>query len=222
MKIKILGFNKEKAGEIELVKELVDDKINTGCLYYKYINENSNIHPGTAFKKNRALVSGGGAKPWRQKGTGRARAGTRRSCIFTGGGLSFGNQRKKYKFRLPRKIKVNGITTLFNLKFKQDLVIIINNIKLETPKCRDLKSLLKNLIVPEEKVILVVKDAEENLCMAVRNIKNITFQPVKRLIVRNFINDRKIFMTKDAAEYLNLLCSGKKFGEPKEKIKSAK
>lgn len=222
MKKNILGFNKQKIGEITLVKELVDEKISQGCLYYKYLNENSNMHIGTAFKKNRSLVAGGGAKPWRQKGTGRARAGTRSSCIFVHGGQAFGNQRKKYKFHLPRKIKKKGIIILFNIKFKQDLITIIDNIKLKTEKLKEFTDLVKNLIDLKEKVILLVNRIDENLKKAVRNIENITLMSITRPVVRNFINNKKIFITRDAAEYLNTVSSHEKTDDSSDKKDSKK
>ena len=219
MKKEILGFNKEKTGEIDLVKELSDENTKSGSFYYKYANENSNSHIGTVFKKNRALVRGGGAKPWRQKHTGRARAGTRRSPIFVGGGVTFGNQRRNYKFRLPRKIKYHGIIALFNLKFKQDLITIISEIKLSDPRVKEFMKLVKNLIDFNKNVILVVKDIDDNLKKATRNIKTIKLLSIKRLVIRDFINNNNIFISKDAVGYLNSLSS--KFRKS-DKIKNKK
>ncbi len=207
MKKVVLGFNKEKVDEIELTKELSDGDVKFGIIYYKYINENSNVHIGTAFKKNRALVRGGGAKPWRQKHTGRARAGSRRSPIFVGGGVTFGNQRKNYKFHLPKKIKRNSIKSLFNMKIRQDMVTIIDNIKLDAPQVKEFKKLMKNLIDFEKKVVLIVKEADDNLKKAVRNIDTIKLLSVKRLVIRDMINNKHIFISKDAMEYLNTISS---------------
>lgn len=207
MKKEILGFNKEKAGEIDLARELSDDNVKSGSIYYKYTNENFNMHIGTVFKKNRTLVRGGGAKPWRQKHTGRARAGSRRSPIFVGGGVTFGNQRRNYKFHLPRKIKYLSIVALFNMKFKQDLITIISDIKLNAPRVKEFMKLVKNLIDFNKNVILVVKEIDDNLKKATRNIKTIKLLSVKRLVIRYFINNNNIFVSKDAIEYLNSSCS---------------
>ena len=203
MKKEIIGFNKEKKGEITLVKELIDNDVNMGSIYYKFINENCNIHIGTAFRKNRSLVNGGGAKPWKQKGTGRARAGTRRSPVFVGGGVAFGNQRKNYKFKLPRKIKYTGVIALFNTKFKMNLISIVENIQLNSPKVSEFVKLVKNIINFNKKIVLIVKDIDENLKKAVRNIKKLKLLSIKRIIIRDLINDKQIYITKDAIEYLN-------------------
>lgn len=205
MKKEILGFKKEKTGEISLIKELTDKKNCNGSIYYKVLNENANIHIGTAFKKNRALVSGGGAKPWKQKHTGRARAGTRRSPIWVGGGVTFGNQRKNYKFRLPKNIKRVSMLSLFNIKFNQDLVTIIDNIKLNTPRIKEFSTLVKNLINLKKSSIFVVNEIDDNLKKASRNINTIKIVSIKRLVLKDFLNKSRIFMTKDAVEYLNNL-----------------
>ncbi len=205
MKKEILGFKKEKIGEISLIKELTDKKNRSSNIYYKVLNENANIHIGTAFKKNRTLVSGGGAKPWKQKHTGRARAGTRRSPIWVGGGVTFGNQRKNYKFKLPKNIKRISMLSLFNIKFNQDLVTIIDNIKLNTPRIKEFSALVKNLINLEKSSILVVNEIDDNLKKASRNIDTIKIISIKRLVLKGFLNKNRIFMTKDAVEYLNNL-----------------
>lgn len=219
MKKEVLGFNKQKIGEINLGKELTNDEIKQDCLYYKYTNENSNIHIGTAFKKSRALVRGGGVKPWKQKGTGRARAGSKRSPIFRGGGVIFGNQRKNYKFHLPWKIKYKGILTLFNIKFKQNRITIIDEIKLNSPRFKEFKNLFINFSKFNEKIIIVVNDIDENLRKAVRNVENIQLVSIKRMVIRNLINDYKIFITREAVEYLNTLNTRVKKIERFKKIK---
>lgn len=223
MKKEILGFNKQKIGEINLGKNFTDSNLSHESIYYKVMNENANIHIGTAFKKNRTLVNGGGAKPWRQKGMGRARAGTKRSPIFKGGGVAFGNQRKKYKFKLPGNIKKVSLLSIFKIKFDQDLVTVIDNFILKTPRIKEFNDLVKNVINIKEKSILVVADTDENMCKAIRNIENIKLVSVKRIVLRDFLNDHKIFVTKDAVEYLNNLdmkISSKK--KEKKEVKEVK
>jgi len=199
----IIGFNNEKIGEIKLDPNLTKKDLPTGCLYYKFLNENANIHIGTAFKKNRSLVRGGGAKPWRQKHTGRARAGSRRSPVFVGGGVTFGGQIKNYKFVLPKKIKARALVVLFNLKFRNNKINVIDDIKLDSFKTKEFINLTKKLISLNEKCILIVKNIDEKLLKSTRNLKHIRLIDVTRIPIRELVNNLPIFITKSAVEYLN-------------------
>ncbi|MBU1078334.1 MAG: 50S ribosomal protein L4 [Spirochaetes bacterium] len=220
MKKDILGFQKQKVGEVELVKALTDEGIQMGSIYYKLVNENANIHIGTAFKKNRALVSGGGKKPWKQKHMGRARSGSNTSPVWVGGGRTFGNQRKNYKFQLPSNLKKISVISLFNIKFRQDMITVIDNIKLDTPRVKEFKDLFKNLADLKDRFIVVVLDKDDNLKKASGNIKNVGVYSIKRIIIRKFLNNNRIFITKDAIEYLNKLKV--KINISKEKKKPSK
>ncbi|MDD5066534.1 MAG: 50S ribosomal protein L4 [bacterium] len=205
MKQQILNFKKEKVSEITLNEDLSSPDVKLGSLYYKVMSENANIHQGTVFKKSRALVSGGGRKPYQQKHTGRARQGSIRAPHYKGGGRAFGNQRKNYKFQLPVEVKRNSRLALFNLKFKQDLVSIIEDFKTDSVKVKDFIKQFKNLINFKEDNILIVLDVPGNLKKAVRNIPTVKLMSVKRIKVIDLLSDHKIFMTKSAAEYLNKL-----------------
>jgi len=199
----IIGFKNKKIGEIKLDPNLTKKDLPTGCLYYKFLNENANIHIGTAFKKNRSLVRGGGAKPWRQKHTGRARAGSRRSPVFVGGGVTFGGQIKNYKFVLPKKIKARALVVLFNLKFRNNKINVIDDIKLDSFKTKEFINLTKKLISLNEKCILIVKNIDEKLLKSTRNLKHIRLIDVTRIPIRELVNNLPIFITKSAVEYLN-------------------
>ena len=204
MKKDILGFNNEKIGEIDLKKDLIADDLKTGSLYYKIINENANIHLGNAFKKTRATVSGGGRKPYRQKGTGRARQGSIRAPHYRKGGNAFGGQRKVYKFKLPEKIKKNALIILFNIKFRQNLITIIDDIKLNTPRVKDIVNLLEKIVnLKKERINLIVLDKDDNLNNAVKNIKNVNLIPLKRIKLVSLLNSNKIFITQSAMKFIN-------------------
>ncbi len=206
MKKEIVNLKNTKISEIELNEKLTSDTIQTGSLYYKWLNENANIHPGNAFKKSRALVRGGGRKPYQQKHTGRARQGSIRAPHYKGGGRAWGNQYKNYKFNLPTALKRNALISIFNIKFKQNLITLIENFNIKTPSVNEFLELFKNLVdVQKEKIILIILEGDKNLSMAIRNLNAITLMSIKRMKIIPLLNKNKIFMTKDAVEYLNTL-----------------
>lgn len=201
----ILNLKGEKTGQITLSEPLSRSDVKLGSLYYRVISENSNIHQGTVFKKSRALVRGGGRKPYQQKHTGRARQGSIRAPHYKGGGRAFGNQRKNYKFRLPEGLRRHSLLVLFNQKFRQDYITLIEDFKLKTPKAREFGELFRKFIKEPEKTVLVVLEPDENLKRAAANRADVEVFSVKRIRAVDLLHKKRVLMTKSAAEYLNAL-----------------
>lgn len=206
MKVDLLGLDGKVKGKIELEKKVFNAEISTGAIYTKFVNENANIHIGTAMKKNRAMARGGGRKPWRQKGTGRARAGTIRSPIWRGGGRAFGGQRKIYKFNIPKKLKLKAIASTITAKLKQGVIKFIEEIKVSSGKTKEfIKKISKIADVQNEKVVLITASEDKTLLRSTKNLKNLKILNAKRLKIIPLIDSKKILITESAVEYINKL-----------------
>ena len=197
MKADLLDFNGKVKEQIELNDKIFNAKISFGAI-------NANIHPGTAMKKNRAMVRGGGRKPWRQKGTGRARAGSIRSPIWRGGGRTFGGQRRIYKFDLPKKLKLKAIASTITAKLKQGVIKFIDEITVPSGKTKEVIKKLSNIVdIMNEKAVLITENNDESILNATKNLKNLKLLNAKRLKIVPLIDSENILITKDAVEYIN-------------------
>ncbi len=201
MKLDIYGLNGEVKENVEIKTVLDKLKVSKKAIYYKIINENFNSHIGTATNKTRSDVNGGGKKPWRQKGTGRARQGTTRSPIWRGGGVVFGGQIKKYKFSLPPKLKQKALLSLIKLKLQNGDMKVLDDFKVGAPKTKSFIAAVKNLVVDRnKKYVFIVESTSEELAFASRNIKNIKIMNVNRITLRFLADNSNIYIIKDALE----------------------
>ncbi|MFQ3619827.1 MAG: 50S ribosomal protein L4, partial [Spirochaetales bacterium] len=162
----------------------------------------ANSRVGTASTKTRAEVKGSSRKPWRQKGTGRARAGRRRSPLWVGGGIIFGPKPRDYSFALPKKVKQAAYRSLFSLKVKENRIKIVEDFTVESGKTKDLLLILKNL-VPEERTVLILKDKDEKLQQAGANLPWLTMLSYNRLNANDLLYSKNILMLETAAQNLS-------------------
>jgi large subunit ribosomal protein L4 len=211
MKVELLDMNGSAKGNLELDDRIMNAKVSLGSIYQKFMNENANLHPGTVLKKNRAMVRGGGQKPWRQKGTGRARTGSIRTPIRRGGGIAFGGQKKVYKYHLPKKMRIKAIASTLSAKYKQGVVKFIEEPGDVTGKTKQMVKILSKLVKKTSgRIVLVTKKADKSLIRSLRNIKNIDLMDATRMRILPLIDCKNILITKSAAEYLNQLAEGLK------------
>jgi large subunit ribosomal protein L4 len=137
----------------------------------------ANRRQGTAAAKTRSQVSGGGRKPWRQKGTGRARVGTIRSPIWRGGGVVFPPTPRSYRIDLPKKVRRLAKRSAFNARAAEDRVIVLEDLAMESPKTRELARLLDKLGIAEEKVLILTAGRRQNVFLSARNLPNVEVRP---------------------------------------------
>jgi large subunit ribosomal protein L4 len=178
----------ENIGEISLRDDIFNTKINKYLVHQVVKHYLANKRRGTASTKNRSEVRGGGVKPWKQKGTGRARAGTNRSPIWVGGGIVFGPAPRDYSFSLPKKMKVVAINSVLSDKVKSKEFIIIDKLFLEKNKTKRMVE------------ILIIEKEDNNIAQALRNIKGAKVLPVSKINAYDLINQGKIIITKDALQ----------------------
>ena len=187
----------ENVGEVSLKDNIFNTKINKYLVHQAVKRYLANRRRGTASTKNRSEVRGGGAKPWRQKGTGRARAGTNSSPIWVGGGIVFGPTPRDYSFSLPRKMKVAALKSVLSDKLKNKEIIIVDNLLLEENKTNKLVEILKNLQAFKKPLIKIEKE-DNGIVQAARNIKGTQILSVSKINTYDLINHEKIIITKKA------------------------
>lgn len=199
----VLNSNGVETKNIEANSKLFGDKINTALLHQAVVMYLANQRQGTASTKTRAEVKGGGRKPWRQKGTGRARAGTIRSPLWRGGGKIFGPHPRDYSYQLPQKIRRRALLESINSKIKDNNLMVIDELKLENSKTKSMVSFLSNLKINDQKVLLVVEPIDENIKRASRNIKNLKVIPLSNLNAYSVLWAQKLILSEGILKSLN-------------------
>lgn len=185
-----------KTGKIELLNEIFGIKVRAGVLHSAVINYLASQRRGTASTKTRAEVRGGGRKPWRQKGTGRARAGSIRSPIWVGGGIIFGPKPRHYSYSIPKKVKKLALKGALSSKVRDGAFVVLDELKLTEPRTREIIKILNNF--KAEKPLLLVDEDESIIRRAARNIPDVqVFSPLQ-VNTYAMLNSDKIIATKKA------------------------
>ncbi len=192
----ILNLKGEKIDSIKLNKEIFGIEPNNKVLYDAIILSRASLRQGTHSTKTRAEVSGGGRKPWRQKGTGHARQGSIRAVQWRGGGIAFGPVPRDYSKKMNRKERRLALKSALAAKVSD--MIIVDDIKLATPKTKEMLSLLKNLNLDSNKVLVIVKELDENIILASRNLENVMLIDSNEINVLDLIAAEKVLITKEA------------------------
>ena len=171
-KLNVLNIKGEKVKDITLNKEVFGVEPNDAVLYDAIKLAQNNARQGTRGVKGRSDVSGGGRKPWRQKGTGRARQGSTRAPHWYHGGWAFGNQTRNYEVKQNRKERALALKSALSYKVNNKELVIVDSFSVESPKTKDMKNILSNFKV-QRNVLIVVSELNENLILATRNLKNV-------------------------------------------------
>lgn len=175
----IFSVNGEKKGKVNLPSSIFSFKPNRNVLYDVVRMYRANKRQGTASTKERSDIHGGGKKPYRQKHTGRARAGTNRSPLWRGGGVVFGPQPRDYSYKVPKKIRRMAIRSAFSLKRIEDGVKVVDSVEFEEPKTKRLDGILSILGLGEKKVLFIIDTYSENLFLSARNIPDLRISLAK-------------------------------------------
>ena len=184
-------------GTIDLNDAIFGVEANENAEYEAIIRQRASLRQGTHAVKNRSAVSGGGKKPWRQKGTGRARQGSIRSPQFRGGGIVFGPTPRSYNYRLPRKVRQLAIKSALSQKVADDQFVVVDSINFDAPKTKEFAGVLDNLKV-NEKVLIVVTDDDKNAELSARNLANVNVVTPSGVNILNVVDAQKIVITKSA------------------------
>ncbi len=164
----------KKAGQARLPKEIFEVKMNSDLVHQVVVSQMANRRQKIAQTKTRAEVRGGGRKPWAQKGTGRARAGTIRSPLWRGGGVTFGPRKEKvFKKKIPRKIKRKALLMVLSAKAKNNLLTLLEELKIEKPKTKMISEILNKLPSKQKSTLIVLSEVNRNLILAARNLPRV-------------------------------------------------
>ncbi|WIF95592.1 50S ribosomal protein L4 [Caminicella sporogenes] len=198
-KIDVLNVSGQRVGEIELNDGIFGIEVNEHVLYEAVKNYLANQRQGTQSAKTRAEVRGGGRKPWRQKGTGRARQGSIRAPQWIGGGVVFAPKPRDYSYKLPKKVKRLAMKSALSSKVKNDEIIVLDELTMNVPKTKDMVNILKN-INASKKVLIVLAAKDENVIKSARNIKGVKTTLVNTLNVYDILNHDTFVVTKEAVQ----------------------
>lgn len=200
MKVDKYSVDGKVVGSVELSDSVFGAEVNDILIYELIKAAQANLRQGTHKTKERGEISGGGAKPWKQKGTGRARAGSSRSPIWRGGGTIFGPRPRSYRIDLPRSIKQSAYRALFSLKAKQGSIKVVEDFKV-AGKTKEMAGIGKALAVAKGVIIAAGEDAM--LRRSIKNIPWLTYNSVNRISSKDIFHSKNLIITESAVKLLN-------------------
>lgn len=203
MELKVFKLDGSDSGNsVNLPKEIFEIEPNNHLIYQAVRMYLSNQRQGTHKTKERNEVRGGGKKPFRQKGTGRARQGTSRSPVMVGGGNIFGPKPHTYKLKLPKKAALVARKSALSLKAKENEIMIIEDFTFDSPKTKDLFNILKSLKIDGKRILLLLPEKNDNVYKSGRNIDKLNVQISDKAATYDLLNNKMILMQKSAVDSL--------------------
>ena len=200
MKLELMNLNGEKVKDVNLENSIFGIEPNDVVLKDAVVLGRAALRQGTHKAKTRAEVSGGGRKPWRQKGTGNARQGSIRAVQWVGGGIAFGPVPRSYNKKQNRKERRLALKSAYSYKTKDNAIVVVEDIKFNTPKTKEMVSVLKNLELDNIKTLVIVNEYDENVILASRNLKNIMIALPEEVSVLDIVSAKKLLIEEAAAE----------------------
>ena len=201
MTLDVVDLRNEKIGSVEVSDAVFGGRPNRGVIWESVVHQSAAERRGTHATKTRGQVSGTGKKPWRQKGTGRARVGESRNPIWRSGGVVFGPRPRNYGYRLPKKVVRGALRAALTEKFAAGGVLVVDRLDADEPRTRLAVELLDRLDVAS-KALLVDVQPDPNLALAVRNLGDVRLVATGRLGARDVVDARQLVMTRAAVERL--------------------
>ena len=195
--VAVFDITNNKVGDIDLNENIFGVEMNAGLLHQAVLMQLAAQRLGTHATKTRGFVRGGGRKPWKQKGTGRARSGSTRSPLWVGGGTVFGPHPRKYAFSMPRKQRRLAIKCALSDKVKSGDFIVLDSLAFDAPKTKQVVKLLGDFGI-DAKALFITADEAENVEKSARNIQGVKAINTNGLNVFDILNSDKLFITKDA------------------------
>ena len=196
-KVALYSTTGEQVGEMLLADSVFAVEVNEAAMHQAVLTYLANRRIGSAATKTRTEVRGGGRKPWKQKGTGRARHGSIRSPIWKGGGVVFGPHPRSYRMSLPKKVRRLALKSSLTCKINSGSLLVLESLAMEAPKTREMAGVFKNLKTGR-KVLLVLDTPQENVIKSVRNIPGVKTLNAWQLNVYDILNSENLVLTKDA------------------------
>ena len=198
-KVSVLSQTGASVGEIELNDAIFGITPNEAVLFDAVIAQRASLRQGNHKVKNRSAVAGGGRKPWRQKGTGRARQGSIRSPQWRGGGVVFGPTPRSYAYKLPKKVRRLALKSALSTKVLEQNFIVLDALTFDAPKTKDFKAVLAALEI-SKKALFVTSEVNENVILSARNIAGVTVLTAEGINVLDLLGHDKVVFTQDAVK----------------------
>ena len=201
-KLDVYDINGQNIGQEEVSPYLFESQIKEYLLHDIVRASLASRRAGTASTKGRSEVSGSGAKPWRQKGTGRARAGHRRSPIWRGGGVVFAPKMRNYTIKLNRTVKRQAFVSALSLKYRDSQIVLLENFALPSCKTKEFLALLRLLHINGNKLLVVAKKSNENVYLAGRNISCVNFNTPEHIVCYDVLNCETLLLDVETCKKL--------------------
>jgi len=202
MEKKVYSIDGKELRTINLDDKVFNLPVNEDVIYYAITNELANMRVGTACTKTRAEVHGSNAKPYKQKGTGNARRGDKKSPVCVGGGTIFGPKPRDYSYAIPKKEKRLAMKTILSMRAQSDILTVVEDFTVESGKTKDLVKILNNF-AKDTRTVILLKDDDAKIKLAGRNIPTLSFLSFNRLRAHDLFYARKIIMLESAAKNLS-------------------
>lgn len=201
MLVKVYNQEGKEVGKTRLPKEIFEVPLNEDLVHQVVVSQMANRRQVIAHTKDRGEVSGGGKKPWRQKGTGRARHGSIRSPIWRGGGVTFGPRKERvFKKRIPKKMRRKALFMVLSSKLKNNLLLILDELKLEKAKTREILKIIKNF--KKGSVLIALPQVDKNIILASRNLPDVATIQAREINCLDLLSFRHLIMPKQAIKVI--------------------
>jgi large subunit ribosomal protein L4 len=204
MKVDIYKIDGSLTGrQVELNPKVFDIQPNDHAIYLAVKAYLANQRQGTAKAKERSEVSGGGKKPWRQKGTGRARAGSIRSPLWVGGGTVFGPKPRDYEMKLPKKVKLLARLSALTYKARNNQIVVVEDFNLDQPKTKEMFNIIKALNLNDKKTLLLTGSYSKNIYLSGRNIPTLNVLEAQKASTYDILNNKVLLLQESALNLIN-------------------
>jgi large subunit ribosomal protein L4 len=203
MEAKVFSTNGKEIKTIELNADVFGIEVSDGSIYHAVNNELANRRVGTACTKTRAEVNYSNTKPFKQKGTGNARRGDKKSPVMVGGGTIFGPKPRDYSYTLPKKVKRLAMKSLLSLSVQEERLVVVEDFTSENGKTKELVGILKNFVEDGKRTVLIMKNDDAMLRRAARNIPYLHVLAYDKLSAKELLYGKKVVMLETAAKNLN-------------------
>ena len=195
--VKLFDQTGKETGEVVLNDAIFGIEPNESVVFDVVISQRASLRQGTHAVKNRSAVSGGGRKPWRQKGTGRARQGSIRSPQWRGGGVVFGPTPRSYAYKFPQKVRRLALKSVYSQKVADNKLVAVEALNFDAPKTKAFAQVLSDLAI-DSKVLVILNEGNANAELSARNLKNVTVATATTASVLDIVNNDKVLVVKDA------------------------
>jgi large subunit ribosomal protein L4 len=199
MRLDIVNTNNDKVGDLELNDALFGGRVKGDLIWASVVQQNASERRGTHATKNRALVSGSGKKPWRQKGTGRARVGEIRNPLWRKGGTVFGPQPRSYAYELPKKVQLGALRAALAQKLRDGALVVVDKLEASDGRTKPTAEMLKRLGATGKTLLIDVKP-QDTFALSARNIAGVRLVPSGRVTARDIMDTSRVIATREAIE----------------------